>query len=389
MITFSCPIEIMANFSYTKIKDLLREVTMKKTKLYKTLCLTLGLGITLSSIALQGASITRTLRAVYSNIAISYNGEIKKLDAEPFTVDSVTYLPLRAIGEVIGADVSWANNTVYINQKTSSYSEQQIADINVQNIVLKKQIEELQKKLEVFEGTSEGKNLTTEAINSTLSRIQVSYKNTHNVEWTYDLKMVSGALQLTVSYDSRYDEADYDRTTSEQRKQLVKDVCMAIAAAHKEVEIKGILKNNYNNLERASFRYSRTGSYEYSEVANFSLGNFEKELEKNYAVINCIGFSIPIEAIDLDVRDNKLTFTLTTSLRPSGMGEDYRSRWNSLTSENKNDLKYFLRQIKVDIEQQYDTYDEISGAIRDNSTGNTIGVYTHDQQLYLNTVFTN
>ena len=71
------------------------------------------------------------------------------------------------------------------------------------------------------------------------------------------------------------------------------------------------------------------------------------------------------------------------------MGEDYRSRWNSLTSENKNDLKYFLRQIKVDIEQQYDTYDEISGAIRDNSTGNTIGVYTHDQQLYLNTVFTN
>lgn len=362
---------------------------MKKIKLYKILSLVLGLGITLSSAVLQGASITKTLKAIYSNIAISYNGETKRLNTEPFTVNGTTYVPLRAVGEIIGADVNWANNTIYINQRVSSYSEKQIADINVENIVLKQQIEELKKKLETFEGTSDGKNLTTEAINNTLNKIKTSNKNIYDVEWTYDLKMISGALQLIVSYDSRYDEADFDKITLEQRKQFIKSICTTISAAHKDVEIRGSLKNSSNDLERASFRYTQAGSYTYNEAANFSLADFEKELEKRYKVINSIGFSIPIDYIDLEVRDNKLTFTLTTSLRPAGTLEDYRNNWNGLTGSYRNELALFLKQIKVDIEKQYDSYDEILGSIRDASSGSIIGTYAKDEKVYVNTITIN
>ncbi len=362
---------------------------MRKTKIYKTLCLTLGLGIALSSVMLQAASITKTLKAVYNNIAISYNGQIKKLSTEPFMVNGTTYVPLRAIGEIMGADVSWANNTVYINAKTASSTayEQEIAAKNFENASLRQQLEIARKKIEALEGTgTDGKNLTTEAIGNTLSKIKSKYKTTYDVEWGYDLRVVSGRLEFAVSYDSRYDEADFDKTTAEKRKQFIKDMCYDIAATHKEVEIRGTLKDSKNNLERATFKYGQTGSYEYNEAAKFSLADFERELEKNYKVINVIGFSIPIDDIRLEERNNVLTFTLTTSLRPSGTTEDYRARWNALSLDNRRDLGSFLKRIKEDIEHQYSSYDDITGAIRDGSTGSSLGVYEKDEKLYINTV---
>ncbi|MDF2614072.1 MAG: copper amine oxidase N-terminal protein [Clostridia bacterium] len=382
----------MVNFRYTKIKIGVREVIMKKTKVYKKLCLVLGLGIALSGVFVQGASITKTLKAVYSNIAISYNGQIKKLSAEPFTVKGTTYIPLRAIGEIIGADVRWANNTIYIdNQNTSStYTNEQISAINYENALLKQQLEIANKNLAALAGTgTDGMNLTIDAVDNTLSKLKSTYKDKYDVDWEYDLEIAAGGLSLTVAYDSRYDEADFDNMNGEQRKQFIKGIVADIAAVHKEVEIKGILKNSSNDVERAAFRYTKSGSYEYNETTSFSFGDFEKELGKKYKVINCIGFSIPISYIELEERDGKLTFVLITELMPSGTTDDYRDSWNSLTGENKKDLEDFIKEIKGDIVHQYSSYNEIVGAIRDDSTGNTLATYSKSDKLYLNSVNTN
>lgn len=78
---------------------------------------------------------SRTITADYNNIKISVNGSpIVPTDAtgklvEPFAVGGTTYLPVRAIGEALGADVEWdsSTSTVIINsgdsfdKKTSSY----------------------------------------------------------------------------------------------------------------------------------------------------------------------------------------------------------------------------------------------------------------------------
>ncbi|WP_069999275.1 copper amine oxidase N-terminal domain-containing protein [Cellulosilyticum sp. I15G10I2] len=364
---------------------------MKRIKTNKMLCLTLGLGIMLSGVALQAANMTKTLKAVYNNIKISYNGQIKSLKTEPFMVEGITYVPLRAIGEIMGADVNWGNNTVYINgQQSSTYSDEQIAAINYENALLRQQLEMAKKDLEALTGAGgNNKNLTTEAIVNTLNKIKTNYKNTYDVGWGYDLQIVSGRLELTVTYDSRYDEADFDKITSEELKQFIKEMCYDISAAHKEVEIRGTLKDNKNDLERASFKYSKAGAYEYNEAADFSLKDFEKELEKKYNVINTIGFSIPIGDIELGVKNDILTFTLTTELRPSGTLEDYRGKWNVLGADNKSELENLFKKIKEDIQRQYSSYDSIVGGIRDSSTGSSLGVYTNDDKLYINTINTN
>ena len=71
---------------------------------------------------------TRQLNAAFDNIKIKINGEeIIPKDAagnavEPFIVDGTTYLPVRAVGEALGKDVSWdgTNKTVSIDDKTGS-----------------------------------------------------------------------------------------------------------------------------------------------------------------------------------------------------------------------------------------------------------------------------
>jgi hypothetical protein len=365
---------------------------MRKSKLYKSLCLTLGLGIALSGVASQAASITKTLRAVYNNIAITFNGQAKTLSEKPFTVNGTTYVPLRAVSEIIGAEVNWANNTIAIKMPTapSSAYEQEISAKNYENALLKQQLEIAKKDLAALTGTEdEGNNLTTAAVNDTLSKIQSTHGKASNIEWEFGLKVSAGVLELTAVYDGQYDEEDFGKMTESQRSQLIKNICQDIAAVHKETEIKGIIREDRNDIERASFRYTNSGSYEYKETKTFSLDSFEKELEKKYTVINSIGFSIPIKYIELNERNNELTFSIETALKSSETSEDYRERWNGLSSSDKKELGIIFKRIKDDIQHQNSSYDKITGVLRDSSTGNSLGTYGDNETFYLNTINTN
>ncbi len=81
--------------------------------------------LVISSGAVFADSISKSVTAVYNNIKIVIDGkEITPKDAngntvEPFIIDGTTYLPVRAIGEAFGKEVTWdgSSNTVYIGKK--------------------------------------------------------------------------------------------------------------------------------------------------------------------------------------------------------------------------------------------------------------------------------
>ncbi len=81
--------------------------------------------LVISSGAVFADSISKTVTAVYNNIKIVIDGkEITPKDAngttvEPFIIDGTTYLPVRAVSEALGKEVSWDGNTntVYIGEK--------------------------------------------------------------------------------------------------------------------------------------------------------------------------------------------------------------------------------------------------------------------------------
>jgi hypothetical protein len=363
---------------------------MKKAKTYKILCLTLGLGIAMSGSVVQAASLTKTLKAAYNNIGISYNGQIKSLSNQPFLVDGATYVPLRAVSEIMGANVNWANNTVYITNQTTPIvsSTQEVAAKNFEIASLKQQLEVAKKELETFKGTgtTAGSNLTTAAVNATLSKIESEYEDEYSIDWEFDLRIVSSRLELTVSYDSRNDDSRFNRLNESKRKALIKDICYDISAGHKDVEIRGTIEDSRTDTEKASFKYTKSGSYQYDEKNALSLAEFERELEDDYRTIDMIGFSIPIDYIELDERNNELTFNIRTNLRYNK--NDFREDWNDTAPSYQRKLEDYLAEIKEDIEREYSSYDTIIGLIRDDSTGDIIASYESNGRVNFHKVDT-
>ncbi len=87
-----------------------------------------GLSMALCSngITAFAQSGTQKIDAVYNNIKIVVDGKEVSTSTEPFIYNGTTYLPVRAIGEALGKDVSWdsATNTVYIgSEKTNASTE--------------------------------------------------------------------------------------------------------------------------------------------------------------------------------------------------------------------------------------------------------------------------
>lgn len=87
------------------------------------------IGIVAASVAISATAfaqnIQKTLNAVYRDIKLVVDGNTTTpKDAngnivEPFIVDGTTYLPVRAVAEALGKDVSWDSetSTVYIGKK--------------------------------------------------------------------------------------------------------------------------------------------------------------------------------------------------------------------------------------------------------------------------------
>jgi flagellar biosynthesis/type III secretory pathway protein FliH len=64
----------------------------------------------------DAAGVTRSIKAVFSNIKIFVDGKALETSQEPFIIQGTTFVPLRDLGEAIGAQVHWdgANNTIQI-----------------------------------------------------------------------------------------------------------------------------------------------------------------------------------------------------------------------------------------------------------------------------------
>ncbi len=69
---------------------------------------------------------SQKIDAVYNDIKIVVDGKEVSTSTEPFIYNGTTYLPVRAIGEALGKDVSWdaQTNTVYIGSAETNASTQ-------------------------------------------------------------------------------------------------------------------------------------------------------------------------------------------------------------------------------------------------------------------------
>lgn len=89
----------------------------------------------MAAMPVMGYDGTRTIQAVFKNIKICVDGvqmtprDTAGKEVEPFIYNGTTYLPVRAVGEAVGKEVSYdgSTNTVYLGKSgVKSYLGQQI-----------------------------------------------------------------------------------------------------------------------------------------------------------------------------------------------------------------------------------------------------------------------
>ena len=109
---------------------------MKKTRHSRLLVFVLAAVLFVAAAVPAYAALASKTISVFSGVRIFVDGaelrptDVKGNDVETFIYEGTTYVPLRAVGEALGAEVSWngETKTVYLNtEKTWDNPEEHIA----------------------------------------------------------------------------------------------------------------------------------------------------------------------------------------------------------------------------------------------------------------------
>lgn len=325
-------------------------------------------------------SVTKNLKAIFNDIKVSYNGQIKTMTVQPFIVDGTTYVPLRAVAEIMGSNVQWANNTVYItaNPTTDPASETlatQLALKNAEVTALKQQLQTAQEELKKYKDAETSTNTKTQTLKQTLEQIKDDYDDEYRIDWSFDLVEKSKGLVLTLSYDSRYDGTVFDRLSNSQLKSFVTEICEDIRDSHKDIEITGTIEDSRNKTTKASFTYSKSNKLSFDLISAL-YDDYAYDLSRTYRYFSRLynpetdqSFEIAIDSIKLNESNGNVTFTVEVNLSSSAL----KSNWNAMNSASKDKIEDVMYDILEDIEDEFDV--RADGQIKDTKSGNTIASY--------------
>ncbi|MNW36734.1 hypothetical protein D3C74_137520 [compost metagenome] len=147
----------------------------------KTLA-TLVLGMALGSATLAAAAPS-TLKAVIADFKIIVNGESKTLTKSPIVVDGTTYLPVREVAGLVGADLKYDGANKKIELTTSLAEEgNQVSKTSLRG---EKIVDLLSKKYPEMK-TNSGEKLSL-TMDGTLTLGDKTIKLTHDSEYNYDV----------------------------------------------------------------------------------------------------------------------------------------------------------------------------------------------------------
>lgn len=357
-----------------------------RNKKFAAISLSLILGTSAFATVLQAETITKSLKATFNDIKVTFNGENKQPAKEPFMIDGTVFVSLRDAGQMTGNNVDWdsANKTVKITPGAGSVSSTELANKNLEIANLKAQLKAAEDKLKKYEDEEvkvEDANLSESAIKETLNEIIDDYRDAEKVRWSFALKESKGALELTVSFDGRRYATEFGKLDEDDLADLLEDICYDIASNHKGIPIKGTLQDEYNRETIMSFTYSNKGSFDHKmESSMYELNKYAEDilydrLYKTLPVINFENFpstGIPLKDVKLEMnrRGDHIDFQLGIAL-----SSEAEAAWNKLVQATNgdvsssvaltaklNNLENYMDDIAYDILKDFDV-DSVTGLI--------------------------
>lgn len=240
---------------------------LRNSRLKKILVTTLALILVLGTAAVAAESIyTKQLTATFGRIKFNVNGknvtqEIENKYGTPaFVADDRSYVPVRAIADLMGLDVDYDNNTHTVKltdvksekyEKDLKTKDTEIKEKNAEITKLKKEITDLKKN--VVEETS------LDALEKKLNKDFGTYKN---VDFDISLKETSSAIDVSITVDLKTSsqQSDWNRLANNDKKYYVEDLVDDIAKAFKNTKITGSIYNNSTKRDLLTFNKNKSSS---------------------------------------------------------------------------------------------------------------------------------
>lgn len=181
------------------------------------------------------------LKAYYRDIKISKNGQQVQITPEPFIVDGSTYVPLRAVSELLDKEVIWdgVNYKIDIRDMANSnvaYLTQQLYTSQLRVAQLEKQVKDLEEKL---------KNQSSYDLDDLEDDLNDDYYEYEGVDFDITLTGDEDDITVQIYADSRDITDDLTETKA---KNYLYDIYDDIMDEFEDAEVSGYIKDDEGKL---------------------------------------------------------------------------------------------------------------------------------------------
>lgn len=348
--------------------------------------------LAMSYIPMQASGYYRTKNVQYGGVNLYYNGMYQNAAAQMVVIDGTTYLPIKALGNMLGVSVNWNQNAqaVMINGASSALSNQaEIQAKDYEIAALKRELETLKNQGVIVGTTSSssnnsnnytstsGKDISSSEVSATRRALKDKYSDYFdNIDFDFSLSLSSGKLKLTISVDNSSDYRAFNKLSRNQIRNFIENVCEYIRDRHDDIVISGVIEYSSTDKELYSFSYSKNDSLSYSS----SSYNSEEEdllsvLNKTSSLsISGCSSNVTIDRRSVSTENSRERVTCNLYLN---ITDEIKTAWNSHTGTNNDStLKSALRSIADDLDDE--TSYDIRISLINASTGATIGYYDYE-----------
>lgn len=356
--------------------------------------LTLGCAMLMvtGALSVNAANLTKKVDAVYKNIKVTYDGKNQAPQYEPFMVNGTVYVSLRDAGQITNNTVNWdaANSTVQIASKTpsTSVSEAELANKNLQIATLQNQVANLEKKVSYYENLEEEKkqeeakkpDLDAKGLSKMEDILVEEYGDDYKIEWDFNLDYneKKDYLELTVTYDSRYDGSDFNKISSGNTlKDFLEEICEDVRDNYSGIAIEGELYDSEDRVTKGTFSYSTKDRFTYaSYLTEDDLYDLSEEILDDWDKLPTLtadefkDSSIYVQVVELQAEDDNQTIVAEIY---TDLVEGDKDAWNSF----KDNASLKDRRALTDYCRKIATY------IKDETNASTVDLffYTDNEKL--------
>jgi hypothetical protein len=275
-----------------KLEEVIMNKKIKKS-VASLLALTLCSGFFITA---DGKTTTQNIKVNYQDIQVTYNGKTITPNNEPFAYNNSTYVSVRDIGEMTGNIVNWdsATRTINItpNSSNTDYSLTssqliELATLKNENLTLQQKVNDLQKKLAVYEGDGNFSSITSSQLTKVLNTLSSNYDSKYSVSWNYDLEKGSNKLLFTIEYrGSRYQD-EFENISQTRLESFIKTLCQEITGALGTYAIEGEIVNTTTDEAVVDFTYSTAGKLSVENVVSSTsaLRSYASTLKTKYPTL--------------------------------------------------------------------------------------------------------